>query len=74
MAKITVRTAMQAKLLEELKGMNGEEIKGLRCHPLAHFVLPHSVIKIVEFEGHLIPKKASVNFRVMDMGWDEKLW
>ncbi|KAH0470214.1 hypothetical protein IEQ34_001772 [Dendrobium chrysotoxum] len=90
MAEITARTAVQAKLLEELKGINGEEIKeeylqklpylkavvleGLRRHPPAHLVLPHSVIKDVEFEGYLIPKNASVNFTVADMGWDEKLW
>ncbi|XP_020680297.1 cytochrome P450 89A2 [Dendrobium catenatum] len=90
MAEITARTAVQAKLLEELKGINEEEIKeeylqklpylkavvleGLRRHPPAHLVLPHSVIKDVEFEGYLIPKNASVNFTAADMGWDEKLW
>ncbi|KAL0927725.1 hypothetical protein M5K25_001928 [Dendrobium thyrsiflorum] len=90
MAEIAARTSVQAKLLEELKGINGEEIKeedlqklpylkavvleGLRRHPPAHFVLPHSVIKDVEFGGYLIPKNASVNFTVADMGWDEKLW
>ncbi|KAI0529284.1 hypothetical protein KFK09_001831 [Dendrobium nobile] len=90
MAEIAVRTAVQAKLLEELKGINGEEIKeedlnklpylkavvleGLRRHPPSHFLLPHSVIKDVEFGGYLIPKNASINFTVADMAWDEKLW
>nr|XP_011470353.1 PREDICTED: cytochrome P450 89A2-like isoform X2 [Fragaria vesca subsp. vesca] len=49
-------------------------LEGLRRHPPAHFVLPHSVTHDVAFEGHVVPKKGTVNFMVADIGWDEKVW
>lgn len=49
-------------------------LEGLRRHPPGHFVLPHSVSKEIEIEGYVIPKNATVNFMVAEMGWDEKTW
>ncbi|KAK2974155.1 hypothetical protein RJ640_021446 [Escallonia rubra] len=49
-------------------------LESLRRHPPLHFVLPHSVTEEVELEGHVVPKNASVNFMVADMGWDPKVW
>ncbi|KAK2974158.1 hypothetical protein RJ640_021449 [Escallonia rubra] len=49
-------------------------LESLRRHPPGHFVLPHSVTEEVELEGHLVPKNATVNFMVAEMGWDPKVW
>lgn len=60
--------------LESMPYLKAVIMEGLRCHPPAHFLLPHSVKEDVEFEGYLIPKNASVNFFVAQMGWDGKVW
>ncbi|PKU64808.1 Cytochrome P450 89A2 [Dendrobium catenatum] len=44
-------------------------VEGLCLHPPGHFILPHSVIEDIKFEGYLIPKKVSVKFSV-----EEQLW
>ncbi|RWR87829.1 cytochrome P450 89A2-like protein [Cinnamomum micranthum f. kanehirae] len=49
-------------------------MEGLRRHPPVHFVLPHAVSEEVTFEGYVIPKDATINFLVADMGMDEKVW
>ncbi|XP_065852901.1 cytochrome P450 89A2-like [Euphorbia lathyris] len=49
-------------------------LEGLRRHPPAHFVLPHSVKEDVVLGKYLIPKNANINFMVAEMGWDEKVW
>ncbi|XXG56948.1 hypothetical protein AAC387_Pa03g4240 [Persea americana] len=49
-------------------------MEGLRRHPPGHFVLPHAVSEEVTFEGYVIPKDATINFLVAEMGWDEKVW
>uniref|UniRef100_A0A0D3HFK8 EF-hand domain-containing protein n=1 Tax=Oryza barthii TaxID=65489 RepID=A0A0D3HFK8_9ORYZ len=49
-------------------------LEGLRKHPPAHFVLPHKAAEDVEVGGYLIPKGATVNFMVAEMGRDEREW
>ncbi|KAL6196059.1 hypothetical protein ACLB2K_031675 [Fragaria x ananassa] len=49
-------------------------LEGLRRHPPAHFVLPHSVTHDIVVEGHVVPKNGTVNFMVADMGWDPAVW
>lgn len=49
-------------------------MEGLRRHPPAHFVLPHAVTEEMTIEGYTIPKDATVNFLVAEMGWDEEVW
>ncbi|XP_043718899.1 cytochrome P450 89A2-like [Telopea speciosissima] len=49
-------------------------LEGLRRHPPAHFVLPHAVTEDIVLDGHIIPKNATVNFMVAQMGWDPKVW
>ena len=49
-------------------------LEGLRRHPPVHFVLPHSVRDEVELEGYVVPKNATINFMVADLGWDPKVW
>jgi cytochrome P450 family 89 subfamily A len=49
-------------------------LEGLRRHPPAHFVLSHKAAEDTEVGGYLIPKGATVNFTVAEMGWDEREW
>ena len=49
-------------------------LEGLRRHPPGHFVLPHAVTEDVVLDGYLVPKNATLNFMVAEMGWDPKVW
>ncbi|VAH17311.1 unnamed protein product [Triticum turgidum subsp. durum] len=49
-------------------------LEGLRRHPPAHFLLPHKAMEDMEIDGYLIPKGATVNFMVAEMGRDEREW
>ncbi|CAK7356924.1 unnamed protein product [Dovyalis caffra] len=49
-------------------------LEGLRRHPPEHFVVPHAVTKDVVLDEYLIPKNASINFMVAEMGLDPKVW
>ncbi|CAL4942706.1 unnamed protein product [Urochloa decumbens] len=49
-------------------------LEGLRRHPPAHFVLSHKAAEDIEAGGYLIPKGATVNFTVAEMGWDAREW
>uniref|UniRef100_A0A0E0IV08 EF-hand domain-containing protein n=1 Tax=Oryza nivara TaxID=4536 RepID=A0A0E0IV08_ORYNI len=49
-------------------------LEGLRKHPLGHFVLAHKAAEDIEVGGYLIPKGATVNFMVAEMGRDEREW
>ncbi|KAL6905191.1 hypothetical protein ACP4OV_002792 [Aristida adscensionis] len=49
-------------------------LEGLRRHPPAHFLLSHRAAEDVEVGGYLIPKGATVNVTVAEMGWDEREW
>ncbi|XP_073279458.1 cytochrome P450 89A2-like [Primulina huaijiensis] len=49
-------------------------LEALRRHPPAHFLLPHRVTEDIELDGYLIPREATVNFMVADMGLDPKVW
>ncbi|KAE8769573.1 Cytochrome P450 89A2 [Hordeum vulgare] len=49
-------------------------LEGLRKHPPGHFVLPHKAAEDMEIGDYLIPKGATVNFMVAEMGRDEREW
>ncbi|CAN6466343.1 unnamed protein product [Victoria cruziana] len=50
-------------------------MEGLRRHPPGHFVLPHTVTEDeVTLNGYSVPKDATVNFMVGEIGLDEKVW
>ncbi|VAH17318.1 unnamed protein product [Triticum turgidum subsp. durum] len=49
-------------------------LEGLRKHPPGHFVLPHKAAEDMEIGGYLIPKGATVNFMVAEMGRNEREW
>ncbi|KAE8077528.1 hypothetical protein FH972_016085 [Carpinus fangiana] len=60
--------------LHKLPYLKAVVLEGLRRHPPGHFVVPHAVTEDVVLDGYLVPKNASLNFMVADMGWDPKVW
>lgn len=60
--------------LQRMPYLKAVIMEGLRLHPPGHFLVPHSVTEEIEFEGYRIPKNASINFIVSEMGWDGKVW
>ncbi|CAI0390596.1 unnamed protein product [Linum tenue] len=61
--------------LGKMKYLRAVSLEGLRRHPPAHFVLPHSVTEDTVLDGKfMIPKNAAVNFMVAEMGWDPQVW
>ncbi|CAH9121317.1 unnamed protein product [Cuscuta epithymum] len=62
---------------EDLTGMQylkAVVLEGLRRHPPGHFVLPHAVSVEAELGGYTIPKNATINFLVGEMGLDPNVW
>ncbi|CAH9121315.1 unnamed protein product [Cuscuta epithymum] len=62
---------------EDLTGMQylkAVVLEGLRRHPPGHFVLPHAVSAEAELGGYTIPKNATINFMVGEMGLDPNVW
>ncbi|KAK9670023.1 hypothetical protein RND81_13G171200 [Saponaria officinalis] len=49
-------------------------LEGLRRHPPFHSVIPHSVTQQVKLSGYTIPKNATINFTIAEMGWDANVW
>ncbi|KAI3951384.1 hypothetical protein MKW92_048272 [Papaver armeniacum] len=60
--------------LKKMPYLKAVILEGLRRHPPAHFVLPHGVTQDVELDGYVIPKDATVNIMVAEIGWDSKIW
>ncbi|XP_040384325.1 cytochrome P450 89A2-like [Oryza brachyantha] len=58
----------------KLPYLNAVIKEGLRKHPPGHFVLPHKAAEDMDVGGYLIPKGATVNFMVAEMGRDEREW
>ncbi|KAK1274119.1 Cytochrome P450 89A9 [Acorus gramineus] len=49
-------------------------LEGLRRHPPAHFLVPHTVSEEVSVDGYIIPKNATFYVTLAEIGWDEKVW
>ncbi|KAJ0964276.1 hypothetical protein J5N97_029398 [Dioscorea zingiberensis] len=60
--------------LQRMPYLKAVVLEGLRRHPPGHFLLPHCVTEEVKLNGYVIPKGASINFMVAEMGRDEKVW
>ncbi|CAK9144587.1 unnamed protein product [Ilex paraguariensis] len=69
----TMRT-VEEEDLQRMPYLKAVVLEGLRRHPPGHFVLPHCVTEEVELEGYVVPKNATVNFMVAEMGWDSEVW
>ena len=60
--------------LNKMPYLKAVVLEGLRRHPPGHFVVPHAVTEDVVLDGYLVPKNATLNFMVAEMGWDPKVW
>ncbi|XVE62348.1 hypothetical protein DITRI_Ditri06bG0110900 [Diplodiscus trichospermus] len=60
--------------LQKMPYLKAVILEGLRRHPPAHLVLPHCVTEDTVLGGFLVPKNATINFMVADIGWDTKVW
>uniref|UniRef100_A0A0D9XLI5 Cytochrome P450 n=1 Tax=Leersia perrieri TaxID=77586 RepID=A0A0D9XLI5_9ORYZ len=60
--------------IQEMPYLRAVVMEGLRKHPPAHFVLPHRAAEDIAVGGYVIPKGATVNFMVAEMGRDEREW
>ncbi|KAG6476941.1 cytochrome P450 89A2-like [Zingiber officinale] len=69
--KSTIIGEEEVKEMEYLKAV---VLEGLRRHPPAHLLLPHTVAEEREVAGYVIPEGAVVNFAVAEMGRDEAVW
>ncbi|KAG1360807.1 putative Cytochrome P450 89A2 [Cocos nucifera] len=58
--------------LQKMPYLKAVIMEGLRRHPPGQFVLPHTVTEDVILDGYLMPKGASINFMVAEIGWDGK--
>ncbi|WCJ27744.1 Cytochrome P450 superfamily protein [Euphorbia peplus] len=68
------REEVEEEELQKMPYLKAIVLEGLRRHPPAHFVLPHSVTEDVILGNYLVPKTANINFMVAEMGWDPKVW
>ncbi|KAJ8774794.1 hypothetical protein K2173_017240 [Erythroxylum novogranatense] len=48
--------------------------EGLRRHPPGHFLFPRAVTEDVSLGNYVIPKNGKVNFMLVDMGREPKVW
>ncbi|CAK7326249.1 unnamed protein product [Dovyalis caffra] len=61
--------------LKKMPYLKAVILEGLRRHPPARLVVPHAATEDVVLNNeYLIPKNASVNFLIGEMGWDPKVW
>ncbi|KAL4340304.1 hypothetical protein GQ457_08G013980 [Hibiscus cannabinus] len=60
--------------LQKLPYLKAVILEGLRRHPPGHFLLPHTAREDTVLGGFLVPKNATINFMVAEMGWDPKVW
>ncbi|XP_058086034.1 cytochrome P450 89A2-like [Magnolia sinica] len=60
--------------LQKMPYLKAVIMEGLRRHPPGHFVLPHAVSEEVTLNGYVIPKNATINFTVAEMGLNKEVW
>ncbi|KAI3960245.1 hypothetical protein MKW98_016969 [Papaver atlanticum] len=60
--------------LKKLPYLKAVILEGLRRHPPGHFVLPHAVTQDIGLDGYVVPKEATVNVMIAEIGWDSKVW
>ncbi|RZC64144.1 hypothetical protein C5167_025904 [Papaver somniferum] len=65
---------IQEEDLKKLPYLRSVILEGLRRHPPGHFVLAHAVTQDVVLDGYVIPKEATVNVMIADIGLDPKVW
>ncbi|KAK1272664.1 Cytochrome P450 89A2 [Acorus gramineus] len=60
--------------LQRMPYVKAVVLEGLRRHPPLHFLLPNAVSEEVCVDEYVIPKNATVNVTVAEMGRDGKVW
>ncbi|KAI7730661.1 hypothetical protein M8C21_022753 [Ambrosia artemisiifolia] len=68
------KSVLSEETLQKIPYLRAVVLEGLRRHPPAHVALPHSVNEEVELQGYIIPKGATINFMIAEMGWDPEVW
>lgn len=68
------KSTVEEEEMKEMKYLKAVVLEGLRRHPPAHLLLPHTVAEEREVAGYLIPQGAVVNCAVAEMGRDEAVW
>ncbi|KAM0016876.1 putative cytochrome P450 [Helianthus debilis subsp. tardiflorus] len=71
---VELESGITEENLKKIPYLKAVVLEGLRRHPPAHLVLPHRVTEQVELQGYKIPKGATINFMVAEMGWDPEVW
>ncbi|OAY83423.1 Cytochrome P450 89A9 [Ananas comosus] len=74
MVGTTERKEIDEKVLSSMPYLKTVILEGLRRHPPAHFVLPHTVTANMMLGEYCVPKGADVNFMVAEIGWEGKVW
>ncbi|XP_055827296.1 cytochrome P450 89A2-like [Solanum dulcamara] len=73
-SKLTDEEVVKEEDLQKMPYLKAVILEGLRRHPPGHFVLPHTVTEEVELNGYVVPKNATINFMVAEMGLDPNVW
>ncbi|KAG9455491.1 hypothetical protein H6P81_008395 [Aristolochia fimbriata] len=67
-------TIVKEEDLKKMPYVKAVVLETLRKHPPIHTLLPHRVTEEMEMEGYSIPKDTFVNFMLVSMGRDPKVW
>ncbi|KAJ4803501.1 Cytochrome P450 89A2 [Rhynchospora pubera] len=62
------------EMLEKMPYLKAVVLEALRLHPPSHFLLNHAVTQECTLGGYTIPRRAWVNFLMVNIGRDEKIW
>ncbi|KAJ4779115.1 hypothetical protein LUZ62_037244 [Rhynchospora pubera] len=65
---------VEVENLKHIPYLKAVILEGLRRHPPAHFLLPHTLDKDIILDGFAIPKGAVVNCAVAEIGRDKTVW
>lgn len=65
---------VEAERLKNIPYLRAVVLEGLRRHPPAHILLPHTVEKDISLDGYIIPKDAVINYSVAEIGRDNTVW
>ncbi|KAK1425455.1 hypothetical protein QVD17_20807 [Tagetes erecta] len=71
---VELESVINEEDIKKMPYLKAVVLEGLRRHPPVHFALPHKVTKEVELEGYVIPRGATINFMMSEMGLDPKVW
>ncbi|KAL7604610.1 hypothetical protein Lser_V15G15407 [Lactuca serriola] len=71
---VELKSFIREEDLQNISYLKAVVLEGLRRHSPAPFVLPHRAQEEAELRGFTIPRGATVNFTVADMGLDPKVW